>query len=294
MKIIRDNAVFSMSSNNPSVETIKSGETLVFETKDCFNNQLVSEEQEIDALDWDYINPATGPVFIQDSQPGDVLKIRIQKIEVEEYGTMAAIPANGVLGDAVEKGQVKRIRVSDGVAYFNDNIHIPCNPMIGVIGVAPLESEIPCGEPGAHGGNMDNNKITAGSTLYLPVFHEGALLAMGDVHACMGDGEIMVTGLEIPAKITVTVELIKGLSINNPMLEDENACYTIASHQEIEQAILMATSDMTYVLMNKLNLSLNEAGMLLSAMGNLQFCQVVDPKRTVRMEMNKSVLKELV
>ena len=64
---------------------------------------------------------------------------------------------------------------------------------------------------------MDNTKIKAGATLYLPVFHEGALLAMGDVHACMGDGEIMVTGLEIPAEVTVTLEVLKGISIDNPM-----------------------------------------------------------------------------
>lgn len=294
MKIIRDNAVYTMSSNNLSVETIKSGETLVFETKDAFNNQIVSEDQKIDSLDWSCVNPATGPIFVEGSEPGDILKVSILNIEVEEYGTMAAIPENGVMGDLVKEGQAKRIRVSDGVAHFNDTIKIDCNPMIGVIGVAPEDGEIPCGEPGHHGGNMDNKKITAGSTLYFPVFHDGALLAMGDVHACMGDGEIMVTGIEIPAKITVQVEVIKGLSIKNPMMEDEKSCYTIASHEEIEKAIFMATADMTQIIMKQLNMPFNEAGMLLSAVGNLQICQVVDPKRTVRMEMNKSVLHSLI
>ena len=131
---------------------------------------------------------------------------------------------------------------------------------------------------------MDNTKIKAGATLYLPVFHEGALLAMGDVHACMGDGEIMVTGLEIPAEVTVTLEVLKGISIDNPMLEDSEACYT---------AVYTAVKAMTDILMRELGMSLEDAGMLLSAMGNLQFCQVVDPKRTVRMEMKKTVLKKL-
>ena len=123
--------------------------------------------------------------------------------------------------------------------------------------------------------------------------HEGALLAMGDVHACMGDGEIMVTGLEIPAEVTVTLEVLKGISIDNPMLEDGEACYTIASHENVETAVYTAVKAMTDILMRELGMSLEDAGMLLSAMGNLQFCQVVDPKRTVRMEMKKTVLKKL-
>ena len=110
---------------------------------------------------------------------------------------------------------------------------------------------------------------------------------MGDVHACMGDGEIMVTGLEIPAEVTVTLEVLKGISIDNPMLEDGEACYTIASHENVETAVYTAVKAMTDILMRELGMSLEDAGMLLSAMGNLQFCQVVDPKRTVRMEMKK-------
>ena len=116
---------------------------------------------------------------------------------------------------------------------------------------------------------------------------------MGDVHACMGDGEIMVTGLEIPAEVTVTLEVLKGISIDNPMLEDGEACYTIASHENVETAVYTAVKAMTDILMRELGMSLEDAGMLLSAMGNLQFCQVVDPKRTVRMEMKKTVLKKL-
>ena len=101
---------------------------------------------------------------------------------------------------------------------------------------------------------------------------------MGDVHACMGDGEIMVTGLEIPAEVTVTLEVLKGISIDNPMLEDGEACYTIASHENVETAVYTAVKAMTDILMRGLGMSLEDAGMLLSAMGNLQFCQVVESK----------------
>lgn len=290
---IDEKTVFAMSADNPPAERVKSGETVTFVTKDCFNNQFENEAAVLESLDWDAINPATGPVYVEGAMPGDVLKIKIMDIRVAECGTMAAIPDNGVLGAYVGAGILRRIPVRDNTAFFNDQIRIPCRPMIGVIGVAPAGGTVPCGEPGSHGGNMDNTRIRAGATLYLPVFHEGALLALGDVHACMGDGEIMVSGLEIPAEVTVNVEVLKGISIDNPMLEDEEACYTIASDEDIEQAVLTATKTMTEIVMKQLGMTLEDAGMLLSAMGNLQFCQVVDPKRTVRMEMKKTVLKRL-
>ncbi len=292
---VEGQTVYAMWGKNRPGWKVKSGSELTFVTRDCFDNQLLEEDARLEGLDWDAINPATGPVWIEGALPGDVLKVTIREIRVAELGTMAAIPGNGVLGELVKENALKHIRVRDGIAEFSPGIRIPCSPMIGVIGVAPAgEEAIPCGEPGSHGGNMDNTRIGAGTVLYLPVFQEGALLAMGDVHACMGDGEIMVTGLEIPAEVDVQVEVLKGISIRNPMLETEEACYTIASDEDLEKAVFSAVYDMTQVVMRQLNMSLEEAGMLLSAMGNLQFCQVVDPKRTVRMEMKRSVLRNML
>ena len=292
---VEGQTVYAMWGKNRPGWKVKSGSELTFVTRDCFDNQLLEEDAHLEGLDWDAINPATGPVWIEGALPGDVLKVTIREIRVAELGTMAAIPGNGVLGELVKENALKHIRVRDGIAEFSPGIRIPCSPMIGVIGVAPAgEEAIPCGEPGSHGGNMDNTRIGAGTVLYLPVFQEGALLAMGDVHACMGDGEIMVTGLEIPAEVDVQVEVLKGVSIRNPMLETEEACYTIASDEDLEKAVFSAVYDMTQVVMRQLNMPLEEAGMLLSAMGNLQFCQVVDPKRTVRMEMKRSVLRNML
>ena len=292
---VEGQTVYAMWGKNRPGWKVKSGSELTFVTRDCFDNQLLEEDARLEGLDWDAINPATGPVWIEGALPGDVLKVTIREIRVAELGTMAAIPGNGVLGELVKENALKHIRVRDGIAEFSPGIRIPCSPMIGVIGVAPAgEEAIPCGEPGSHGGNMDNTRIGAGTVLYLPVFQEGALLAMGDVHACMGDGEIMVTGLEIPAEVDVQVEVLKGVSIRNPMLETEEACYTIASDEDLEKAVFSAVYDMTQVVMRQLNMPLEEAVMLLSAMGNLQFCQVVDPKRTVRMEMKRSVLRNML
>lgn len=281
-KISREQCIYSMSCRNVPVLKVPSGSTVVFETCDCFENQIKSEKDSIEQLNWEYINPATGPLFVEGAEPGDTLKVEILNINIADYGVMAAIPDGGLLGSSVEKSEIKIIPVIEGNAVFNEKIKIPVEPMIGVIGTSPESEEIPCGSPGSHGGNMDNTKIKAGSTLFLPVYVEGALLSMGDLHACMGDGEIMVTGVEISGSVKIKVDIIKASSLNNPMLEDSDFIYTIASHEDLMSAVKASTEDMHKYIMNRLGLSYNEAGMLLSAVGNVQICQVVDPKLTVR------------
>ena len=290
---VSESTIYVMSKDNPPAMTVRSGDIIVFETRDCFNNQITDGTEPIEGMDWEQVNPATGPVFIEGAQVNDTLKIRILDIEIAPWGIMAAIPGAGVLGGKVTTSQVKRIPIVDGMAIFSPDIKVSCSPMIGVIGVAPKGEGVPCGVPDVHGGNMDNNRIKQGATLYLPVFHEGALLAIGDVHAAMGDGEIMVTGIEISGEITVKVEVMEQVTITNPRLEDANYCYTIASHEDLETAIGIATEEMTQIVMAQLGLSFNEAGMLLSAAGDLQICQVVDPKRTVRFAMPKSILPSM-
>ena len=291
---IKGEGVFKMSMDNPPALRVPDKSTVEFETLDCFSNQITEESGKIDALDWERINPATGPVYVEGAERGDALKISILSIELPEWGTMVAIPDNGVLGSLVRESQIKRLPIREGLVKFSDSLFLPASPMIGVIGVAPESGEIPCGEPGNHGGNMDTTLIAPGAALYLPVYHPGALLALGDVHAVMGDGEIMVSGVEVPARLTVTLELVKNAGIELPLLEDRRVCAAIASDEDAERAVFEASAAMARLLMKKRGLSLNDAGMLLSAAGNLRFCQMVDPKRTVRMEVPRNILGAVI
>lgn len=291
--IIKDMCVFALGDNKENAVKVQQGEILEFHTRDCFNNQIDSEDYVMDVLDWDHINPATGPVYVEGAEKGDVLKVEILDIKLDDMGTMCCLPENGVLGADITENQVKKVPVKDDKAIFNQ-FELPLNPMIGVIGVAPENESVPCGTPGRHGGNMDNTKIAKGATLYLPVFHDGAYFGCGDVHACMGDGEIMVSGIEIGAVVYVRLTVLKGVSIDNPRLEDAENIYTIASSEDIEKAIYTATKDMCGILQKNLGYTLNEAGMLMSAAGNLQFCQVVDPERTVRMAIPKTICDKVL
>ena len=293
MKIIENNRIFAFDGKNEPVAEVMDGETVLFRTHDCFDNQLSEEGSCIGTLNWDRINPATGPVYVENAKAGDVLKVEILEITLDKQGVMCALPENGVLGSLVKEESVKRIQVEEGKVHFNDKLVFDVMPMIGVIGVAPENGSINCGTPGCHGGNMDNKRIKEGASLYFPVFHDGALFSLGDVHAAMGDGEVMVSGVEISADVKVRLSVMKGIRIETPMLENEELCGVIYSHEEIEKAVFHAVRIMNERVQENLELSFNEAGMLLSAVGDLRFCQVVDPERTVMMCVPKKVMKGL-
>jgi len=281
------NFIFSMSKDHPAVLSVPSGSKLVFETNDALDGQIKDPSQGIASLDWERVNPATGPVAIEGAMPGDAIKVTIEKIQPTGNGVMAAIPGFGLFGGEVTAPSIRVMPLDGDAIPFSDEISLPMRMMIGVIGTAPAGDPIPCGTPGSHGGNMDCKKIAPGSTLYLPVFHPGGLLALGDVHACMGDGEIMGTGVECPANVTVTLTLKKGFTIPDPMLEAGEMIYSVASADTLENASRKAVGNIRAMVEKKMKLSSNDAGMLLSAVGQLEICQVVDPLMTVRFGMPK-------
>lgn len=287
-----NNLIYKFSRNNYPAIKVSSGDTVEIETQDCFANQLQKPEDRLDCIDWERVNPATGPVYVEGAQTGDTLKVTIEKIALNNRGVMAAGKSLGVLGDLLEGLESKLMPVTDSTAVFNDKLSIPLNPMIGVIGVSPLQEDINCGTPGPHGGNMDNKMIAKGSVLYLPIFADGALFALGDLHAAMGDGEIGVTGIEIAGRVTVKLEVLKNLKLSNPILQSNEHMATIASAKTLDEAVNNSTMDMFKLLSEKLLLDKSELVMLMSAVGQAQICQVVDPLKTARFLMPKWVLEK--
>ena len=166
--------------------------------------------------------------------------------------------------------------------------------MIGVIGVAPAGgASINNGTPGHHGGNMDNKMVTEGAVLYFPVAAEGAGFALGDVHAVMGDGEIGVTGLEIPADVTVKLEVIKGRCLRDPVLENEAVWSVIVSRDTLDEAASDATEALFDFLKERIPMEEQDIVMLMSLAAQLQICQIVDPLKTVRFVIPKKYVGEI-
>jgi len=285
--------IYDMSPTHKPALSVPSGSRLVFETCDCFEDQITSEQTPFQALDWTRINPATGPVFIEGADPGDILEVKIEKIEVRDYGVMVTGPDMGVLGDELTENSIRIIPIRQSNAFFTEKVQLPLNPMIGVIGTSPAGEAISCGIPGSHGGNMDCKMIREGATLYLPVNVPGALLALGDLHAAMGDGEVSVCGVEVSGVVTLSVTVIKGKQWQLPLLKTPESLYMIASEKSLDEATRRATKNMVHFLIHECALNQYDAIHLLSIAGNLQICQIVDPLKTVRMELPLSILEQL-
>ena len=293
LTIKRDTVVYAMSPDNAPVARAQNGDTIVFETMDCFSGQIAKPEDRLGSLDWSRINPATGPVYVEGAEAGDTLKVEILRIDLAPQAAIVEMPGSGVTGLAAQEEAVKLLPVQDGVVVLNEQISLPVKAMIGVIGTAPAEGAIATGTPDLHGGNMDCKRIGQGTTLYLPVNVPGALLAMGDLHAVMGDGEVCVCGAEIAGEITVRVSVVKGQPLPLPFLVTEDAAMAIYSAEGLDAAAEGTTLRMRSFLIDQVGMQPHEAGMLLSLAGDLRICQCVDPNKTCRMEVALGLLDKL-
>lgn len=289
MNIDANSVFYAFHQDLQPVATVESGRTLSIATKDCFSN-LVKQPEDFRRLDWDQVNPATGPIAVSGAQAGDVLKVDIHEISIADTGVMCVVPGAGVLGDRITESEAKVFQIADGTVHFNEQVKLPVRKMIGVIGVAPADKAVPNGVPGRHGGNMDNRVITEGATVYFPVQHEGALFGLGDVHGAMGDGEVCVCGLEVAARVRLTLSVLKGYSLEHPFLENETDYYTIVSGDTLDGATHDAVDTMAELLCERTGLPLSEVTMLMSLAGHTEIAQVVDPQVTVRFRMPRSVL----
>ena len=276
------NVIYSFSAEQQPVADLAPGEILVVETADCFNGQIIESGQELDKIDFARIRPATGPFYIAGAEPGDVLEVEILEIKTFERGIMVAGPGFGVLGNEIKGRMAKVLKLTESNAILADGLSVPLQPMVGVIGVAPEEGEIGCYYSGPHGGSLDAKEIRPGSKVYLPVFHSGALLALGGVHALMGDGAISGAGIEVSAEVKIQVELVKGATLETPRVETPEGILFLASAEKLEEAINAVCRAGVHFLQENYGFSFSEAYMVAGAACHLQICQVVKPLVTVK------------
>lgn len=288
-----ERVLFAFARDLEPALTVESGETVRIRTKDCFGNQVRTSEDALDEIDWDAINPATGPVFVKGARPGGALKVVIENIELDDQTASCTGKDEGVCGDRFDAWSTRLCAIKNDELVWNDKLSIPLNPMIGVIGVAPAGDPVNCGTPGSHGGNMDNTAIITGATLYFPVAVEGALFGCGDMHAAMGDGEISVSGAEVAGYATVTLTALPDLHVTDPIIENETHLGIIASAESLDAAADRAVHEMVDLLHDRTGTPQDELVMLLSLVADVQVCQMVDPEKTVRFMVPKYVLEAL-
>jgi amidase len=292
-KVSRSHVFFAFHPDLEPVLRIQQGEEVVMETHDCFEGQIRNSNDLIDVLDWEHVNPATGPVYIEGTKPGDVLRVDLLKMEIGDQSIMVTVPGEGALGDLIVDMETVLLKLEGNEVVFKNKIRVPKKPMIGVIGVAPATGSVPNGTPGAHGGNMDCTLITEGASLYFTVGVDGALFGAGDFHAAMGDGEVVICGAETPGEFRFRAQVVESLKgLPTPFLRNEDVVAVIVSAATIDEAASGASHAMARFLTEFVGLSVNDAGMLMSLAGELKFCQVVDPEKTVRFEFPIYILEQ--
>ncbi|HET6176836.1 MAG TPA: acetamidase/formamidase family protein [Candidatus Sulfotelmatobacter sp.] len=238
----------------------------------------------------------TGPVYIEEAEPGDTLEVRIQKIDLAiPYAYNAFGPNRGFLPEDFPYRKMKIIPLDRDrmIAKFAPGIEIPLRPFFGSMGVAPPESygRIDSAPPGIHAGNLDNKELVAGTTLYLPVHASGALFEVGDGHVGQGNGEVDITALETSLVGTLQFVVHKGTKQKYPRAETPTHYISMGFHQELYEATRIAVREMIDFLVGEKHLQRDDAYMLISVAGDVDITELVDGNKGVHVMLPKAIFK---
>jgi acetamidase/formamidase len=238
----------------------------------------------------------TGPIFIDGAHPGDMLEVRIRKIDIRvPYGVNNPGTGGVVPGMLKERGsKVIKFDLARNVALFSKDIELPLSPFMGIMAVAPPPEikRVSSGPPGAFGGNMDFKRLAAGATLYLPVFNEGALFVTGDSHGGQGDGE--VDGNAIEASMAPTLQFIvhkdAGRNMAFPRAEDAQNYYILGMDPDLDVALKNAVKE-TVAFLQARGLSASDAYSLSSVGVDFAVSEAVDRNLVIYGKIPKSIFK---
>ena len=262
-----------------------------FETKDASSGQLskTSTAADLAKLDLAFVNPVTGPVFIDGAQPGDAVKVTVLSFKPSGWGWTGNIPGFGLLADQFPERAAASLELRPGLtpAMYGPGGRVPLRPFPGTIGVAPaapgLHSIVP---PRNVGGNMDVRDIVEGVELYLPVEVDGALFSVGDTHAAQGDGEVCGTAIESPIDVALKFELVKGANLKMPRyvtpgpvtdhFDKKGYEVTTGIGPDLMTGARTAVSEMIDLLSKRYGYSAIDAYMLCSVCADLRISSIVD------------------
>jgi amidase len=278
VKISKDQHIWAFDSAMQPVVSVDPGTVIEIETWDCFTGQVQTENDTIAQLDLSRVNSATGPIAVNGAEPGDSLSVTFIDIKPGPQGAAMVIPEWGQLVEHCKAPTTRIFKVRDGIITMNEKVSFPTRPMFGVVGVAPASGVIPTFLADRHGGNMDDHQNGIGATLHMPVFQSGGMLAIGDMHASMGDGEISGTGVEIGGTATIKVDLIKGKQGGWPITEDSQAWYTHGTTADsIDGALKSACEEAAKLLVDQWGFTIEDAFIFLSVAGDLGIAQYCHP-----------------
>lgn len=276
----------------PPVLRIDSGDTVVLETMMHSHNAVVPGRtiEEIKKLRTDFPgrgpHTLTGPIYVNGAEPGDVLKVTINRIVPRAYATNFNVPGMfGEFPNLYPDGQVRYmyLDLERMETEFLPGIYLPVQPFPGTMGVARAEpgqySSVP---PGEYAGNMDIRDFTEGASLYVPVWVKGALLWTGDSHAGQGNGEVNLTAIETAYKeMNITVTVLKGMKLDMPRIETPTHWITMGFDRDLNLAWNTALAQTVRLIGEQRKLSPEAAAVLMASVSDCRVSQVVNIKKGV-------------
>jgi amidase len=275
---------YTLNPYDEPIIRIKPKETIVVEVEDAPSGQIRKEGDVRDRDKIPFGNPVMGLIYIEGAEEGGTISVNIKDIKptigqgstyLSEFNQryLTDVPILRFLNSSLPR-RTKICKIKGGAVQFDD-LTLPYRPMVGTVGVAPhpqAESISSSVMPGQHGGNMDISDICPGSTVFLPVFNEGGFLYIGDAHALQGDGEISGTAVEMPAELTIKVDIAKG-SINWPRIETAHEIMVATSTsaaRSFEDAIRTAFLELTMWMEEKCDIDRLDCLMLCSQVGRIR------------------------
>jgi acetamidase/formamidase len=298
-RVTRDNFHYGWSKSHKPVVRINSGDKVTFEVNEVISEQITrnSVAEDILKLDASKFHKLAGPVYFEEARPGDALVIDILNVKVPDWAWSAVLPGYGLL-EEFDKPYLWIWKLGRRYALFKNGIKIPLRPFCGTMGVAPPEEgTFEVMPPGRHGGNMDTKHLTAGSRLILPVWVDGGLFSVGDIHAAQGDGEVCISAMECPGEVTLKFNVEKDSKIQAPRYitvgepQPKYGYYaTTGTSPDLMDASKQAVRHMIEYLVKEYALTREESYVLCSVAADLRIHQIVDkPNWTVGLMISRDI-----
>ncbi|HKH76708.1 MAG TPA: acetamidase/formamidase family protein [Rubrobacteraceae bacterium] len=285
-----------------AIARVNPGDRVTIHTNDAFESRIQSESDVASKAlaTAKFLNPQTGPLYVEGAEPGDTLAVRIESIEpTRDFAVSTLVPYFGGLTSTAmtrtlqeplpEKTWVWKL---DGERLTNDDLGVELDwqPFMGTLAVAPDLEAISALAPGPFGGNMDVPDVCPGNTVYLPVWNEGALFYTGDCHARQGQGELCGVALEITSKVTVVFDVIKDKAIEWPRIESSDKIMVVGSARPMEDAARIANTELILWLEEEHGFDRLDAYQLLTQAGGLYVGNMVDTTYSLVASIEKKYL----
>lgn len=297
----------SFSADYPPVLTVESGDTVTLECISGGPDMLpdpalgftvhpaLSQIHGANQARGGGVHILTGPVSVRGAEPGDVLEVRIERVELgADWGFCAFRPLAGTLPEDFPRRFVSHIAVDQArrTGRLPWGGELPLAPFFGVMGTAPPPEYgvISTKEPREHGGNLDNKELVEGSILFLPVWAPGALFSAGDGHGVQGDGEVCINALETALTGTFRLILHKGARLRFPRAESPTHYITMGLNEDLDQAMKQAVREMIELICERSDLSPDQAYQFCSLAVDFHVTQTVNGEKGIHGMLRKGLL----